>query len=140
MATVKVADTIRIHYVGKLDDGTVFDSTEGGASLELKVGGGEFLKALEEGVIDMSPGESKTIKIADAYGPRNEEMTFEFDRKKWPENFNPAIGDRLQMNRADGKPVMVTVVEIKESSYLLDCNHPLAGKNLTFEVNLEEIC
>lgn len=139
MAIVKKGDTIRIHYTGKLEDGTVFDSSEGGASLEFKVGGGVFLKGLEEGVIGMSPGESKTILMEQAYGPRNEEMVFEFDRKRAPENFNPSLGQQLQMYRADGKPVMVTVVGISETSFTMDCNHSLAGKNLIFDITLEEI-
>ena len=139
MAIVKIGDTIRIHYIGKLEDGTLLDSSEDGASLELKVGEGEFLKGLEEGVIGMSPGETKSIHMEQPYGPRNEEMIFEFDRKKAPPNLDPVIGQQLQMHRADGKAVMVTVVGISAESFTMDCNHHLAGKNLIYDVTLEEI-
>jgi peptidylprolyl isomerase len=141
MAKVKEGDTIRIHYVGKLEDGTVFDSSEGGASLEIKLGQGEFIKGLEEGVIGMGPGETKSIFMtADkAYGPHVREKVFEFHKDRAPQDFNPEIGQQYQMYRADGMPIVVKVMEKTETGYVMDCNHPLAGKNLIFEVTLEEI-
>jgi FKBP-type peptidyl-prolyl cis-trans isomerase 2 len=141
MATVKEGDTIRIHYTGKLEDGTVFDSSEGATPLEFTVGGGAIISGLEQGVIGMTPGESKTITIPmeQAYGPHQRERVFEFDRKKAPENFNPEVGQRLQMYRADGMPITATVVGISEASVTMDCNHPLAGKTLVFDTTLVEI-
>lgn len=141
MAKVKEGDTIRIHYVGKLEDGTVFDSSEGGASLEIKLGQGEFIKGLEEGVIGMEPGETKIIGMtADmAYGPHIKEKVFEFHKDRAPQDFNPEIGQQYQMYRADGMPIVVTVLEKTETGYVMDCNHPLAGKDLVFEVTLDEI-
>ena len=141
MAIAKEGDTVRVHYTGKLEDGTVFDTSEDGASLEFKVGSGDLLKAFEQGVIGMSIGEKKTIKIPmeEAYGPRKEEMIFEFDKARAPENFDAEIGQELQMYRADGKPVNITVIAKSEKSYTMDCNHALAGKDLTFDVRLEEI-
>lgn len=141
MAKVKEGDTIRIHYVGKLEDGTVFDSSEGGASLEIKLGQGEFIRGLEEGVIGMEPGETKSIFMtADkAYGPHIKEKVFEFHKDRAPQDFNPEIGQQYQMYRADGMPIVVTVQEKTETGYIMDCNHPLAGKNLIFEVTLDEI-
>lgn len=141
MAKVKEGDTIRIHYVGKLEDGTVFDSSEGGASLEIKLGQGEFIKGLEEGVIGMEQGETKSIFMtADkAYGPHIKEKVFEFHKDRAPQDFNPEIGQQYQMYRADGMPIVVTVQEKTETGYIMDCNHPLAGKNLIFEVTLDEI-
>lgn len=139
MTTVKQGDRIRICYEGKFDDGTVFDSSDKDKPLELTVGNGEFLKPLEEGVVGMSPGETKTIPAGEAYGPHNEDMVFEFDRKKAPPHFDPVVGQQVQMHRADGMPVSVTVVAISEQSFTMDCNHPLAGKNLTFHVTLQEI-
>lgn len=141
MAKVKEGDTIRIHYVGKLEDGTVFDSSEGGASLEIKLGQGEFIKGLEEGVIGMEPGETKIIGMtADrAYGPHIKEKIFEFHKDRAPQDFNPEIGQQYQMYRADGMPIVVTVLEKTETGYVMDCNHPLAGKDLVFEVTLDEI-
>jgi FKBP-type peptidyl-prolyl cis-trans isomerase 2 len=141
MAQVKEGDTIRIHYVGKLEDGSVFDSSEGGASLEIKLGKGEFIKGLEEGVIGMEPGETREIFMTPdkAYGPHIQEKVFEFHKDRAPQDFNPEIGQKYSMYRADGMPVMVTVVDKTETGYLMDCNHPLAGKSLIFEVTLDEI-
>lgn len=141
MAQVKEGDTIRIHYVGRLEDGTVFDSSEGGASLEITLGKGEFLKGLEEGVIGMAPGETKSIFMTaeSAYGPHNKEKIFEFHKDRAPQDFNPEVGQQFQMYRADGMPIVVTVLEKTETGFVMDSNHPLAGKNLTFEVTLEEI-
>ena len=141
MASVKKGDTVRVHYTGKLEDGTVFDTSEDGASMEFKVGEGELLKAFEQGIVGMSVGETKTIQIpaAEAYGPRKDEMVFEFDRSRAPENFNAEIGQQLQMYRADGQAVNITVIGKSEKSFTMDCNHHLAGKDLTFDVRLEEI-
>jgi len=141
MAQVKEGDTIRIHYVGRLEDGTVFDSSEGGASLEIKLGKGEFIKGLEEGVIGMTPGETKSIFMTaeNAYGPHIREKIFEFHKDRAPQDFNPEVGQQFQMYRADGMPIVVMVLEKSETGFVMDSNHPLAGKNLTFEVTLEEI-
>lgn len=140
MTTVKEGDTIRIHFVGKLADGTVFDTSEGGASLEIKVGGGEFLPGLEKGVLGMSAGEKKTIQIAAGEGyPYHKERVFEYDRSRLPEGFSPAVGRQFQMFRADGQPVTVTITGMGDKTVTLDCNHPLAGKDLVFDITLEEI-
>jgi len=141
MAVVKAGDTIRIHYVGKLEDGSIFDSTEGGASLELKIGNGEFLAGLEEGVTGMGIGETKTIRIPaeKAYGLHKEDRVFDYDKKRLPEDFNPVVGQPFQMYRADGMPVTVAIVGVTDEFVKMDCNHPLAGKDLTFDVTLEEI-
>ena len=141
MAIAKKGDTVRVHYTGKLEDGTVFDTSEDGASMEFKVGSGELLKAFEKAVIGMSIGDKKTIKISmeEAYGPRKEEMVFEYDRARAPENFDAEIGQQLQMYRADGQPVNITVIAKSEKSFTMDCNHALAGKDLIFDVRLGEI-
>lgn len=141
MSIVKQGDTVRIHYVGKLEDGTIFDTSEGGASLELKLGNGEFIAGLEEGLIGMGIGERKTIVMpaTKAYGVHIPERVFQYDRSRLEGMNPPQIGQQIQMYRADGKPIVATVTEMSESSITLDCNHPLAGKALTFEVVLEEI-
>jgi len=141
MSIVKQGDTVRIHYVGKLEDGTIFDTSEGGASLELKLGKGEFILGLEEGLIGMNIGERKTIVMpaAKAYGAHFPERVFEYDRARLEGMNPPQIGQQMQMYRADGHPITATVTGMSESSITLDCNHPLAGKDLTFEVVLEEI-
>ena len=140
MSIVKEGDTVRIHYVGKFEDGTVFDSSEGGASLEVKLGKCDFIRGLEEGLIGMKAGEKKTIHVtADkAYGTHHPDRVFEYDRAKLGE-IDPQIGQQLQMYRADGQPVSITITGISESSVMCDCNHALAGKDLIFEVILEEI-
>ncbi len=141
MSIVKQGDTIRIHYVGKFENGVVFDSTEEDSALQLTLGSGEYLAAFEQGVIGMKAGESKTIHIPaeNAYGLRDEQKVFEFSRERAPEDFNPEIGQELQMFRADGHPISVTVTGKSDKSFTMDCNHPLAGKNLIFEITLEEI-
>lgn len=138
MIRVKEGDTIVIEYTGKLEDGTVFDSTDGKNPLEFTVGEGEVIPGLEKGVIGMSPGESKTIVIPaeEGYGPRLKERVRELDRKRVPENFYPEVGQQLQMYRADGLPVVGTVVAVSETSLTMDYNHPLAGKTLKFEARL----
>ena len=97
MSGVKEGDTVRIHYICKLDDGTVFDASENSGSMEFKVGEGKYFSKLEQGVIGMSIGESKTISIPmdEAYGPRLEERIFEFDKTKAPEGFSPSIGQQI---------------------------------------------
>jgi FKBP-type peptidyl-prolyl cis-trans isomerase 2 len=141
MVTVKEGDTIRINYVGKVEDGTVFDSTAGTHPLEFTVGEGELIPGLEKGVIGMKPGEFRSVSIpmGQGYGPRVEERVFEFDRKRLPDNIAPEIGRQMQMYRADGMPMMVTIVGISETSLTMDCNHPLAGKTLIFDTTLLEI-
>ncbi len=140
MSVVKQGDVIRIHFTGKLEDGTVFDSSDGGASLELKVGSGEFLAGLEQGVLGMKPGEQKTVRMnaEDAYGPHHPERVFQWDRARLGE-MQPAVGQQLQLYRADGAPVIVTVLGLTDTTVTMDCNHPLAGKNLVFDITLEEI-
>ncbi len=141
MTTVKEGDTVRIHYVGKLEDGSVFDSSEGGASLEMKLGQREFIAGIEKAVVGMSVGEKKTVAIQaeEGYGPHRKEKVFEYDRSRLPEGFAPEVGQQMQMFRADGQPVQVTIMDFSDSTVTMDCNHPLAGKDLIFEITLEEI-
>ena len=141
MAQVKDGDRIRIHYTGKLEDGSVFDSSEGGASLELQIGRGEFIKGLEEGVIGMEPGQTREIFMPaeKAYGPHLKEKVFEFHKDKLGEGVTPEVGQQLQLYRADGMPIAVKVVDKTETGYIFDANHFLAGQNLIFHVTLEEI-
>ncbi|MBI5102834.1 MAG: FKBP-type peptidyl-prolyl cis-trans isomerase [Nitrospirae bacterium] len=140
MSIVKEGDTVRIHYTGKFEDGTVFDSSEGGASLEMRLGGSEFILGLEEGLIGMKTGEKKTIfvKADKAYGAHHADRVFEYERAKLGE-IDPQIGQQLQMYRADGQPIPVVVTGVSSTTVTFDCNHPLAGKDLVFEVLLEEI-
>lgn len=141
METVKEGDTIVIEYKGKLEDGTVFDSTEGKNPLEFTVGEGEVIPGLEKGVLGMAQGESRNIVIPteEGYGPHLKERVCELDKKKVPENFHPEVGQQLQIYRADGLPIMGTVVAMSGTSFTMDYNHPLAGKTLIFETTILEI-
>lgn len=141
MAAVKDGDTIKVHYTGRFDDGTVFDSSENGEPLQFTVGAGNVIKGFDQGVVGMDINETRTLNIpaADAYGPYHDEMVFEFDRNKTPEGFDPEIGRQVQMHRADGEAVVVTVIGKTESAFIMDCNHALAGKDLIFEIKLMEI-
>lgn len=141
MATVKQGDTIKVQYTGRLEDGTVFDASDEGHPLEFTIGDGEVIAGLEQGVLGMSVGESRTLTIPmeQAYGPRNEARVFELDKAKVPENFNGEIGQQLQMYRADGMAITVTVVGVSEKTFTMDCNHPLAGKTLIFDTKLVKI-
>jgi len=141
MQKVKKGDTIKIHYHGKLSDGTTFDSSEGREPLEFEVGSGMVIKGFDEGVEDMIVGEKKSITIpfADAYGPVNEEMVIEFPKNQFPPDLTPVVGIQLEMSNSEGHRIPVKIIEVKEESVVLDANHALAGKDLTFDLELVEI-
>ena len=132
---------VKVHYTGKLDDGTVFDSSTGREPLQFTVGEHEVIPGFEEAVVGMNQSESKTVKVpADAaYGPRFDEMVLKVDRSRLPQDFEPQVGQQLQMKRSDGHTIIVTVSEVSESDVALDANHPLAGKDLVFDIELVEI-
>ena len=137
----KKGDRVKVHYTLRLDDGTVVETSAGATPMEFIIGNGEMLQDFECGCIGMNPGESRTITIpaAQAYGTHNEKMVFEFSRSVAPEGFDPQIGQIIRMHRPDGKTFIVTVIGITEKGYMMDANHPLSGKNLTFDVELIEI-
>lgn len=141
MAQAKPSDHVKVHYTGKLEDGTVFDSSQGGEPLEFTIGGGQIIQGFEDGVVGMNPGESKTVNIpADrAYGPYRQEMVIVVDRDEFPPEISPNIGDQLQMNTPDGQAFIVTVTDVTDTDVTLDANHPLAGKDLTFDIQLVDV-
>ena len=141
MAQAKTGDTVKVHYTGKLDDGTVFDSSADRDPMEFTIGEGQLITDFEQAVIDMNPGESKSIKIPhdNAYGPHRDEMLMVVDRSQFPEDLDPRIDQKLQVKHPDGESSVVTVVDITDANITLDANHPLAGKDLTFEIQLTEI-
>jgi len=140
MRKIQSGDNVKVHYTGKLEDGSIFDTslTEGREPLETTLGQGQLIKGFEAGLIDMSEGEKKTIEIesADAYGEYNPEMINEIPRAQVPEGVKE--GEMLQGMGPMG-PVNVKVVEVKEDTVVLDANHPLAGKKLIFELEVVEI-
>ena len=141
MRQVKSGDTVKVHYHGKLTDGTTFDSSEGREPLEFEVDGGGMIPGFNDGVIGMITGEKKTIVIApeDAYGPVNDDMFMEFPIDRFPPDMKPEIGMQLMMTDGQGQQMPVVIVDIKEESVILDANHSLAGKELVFDIELVEI-
>ncbi len=141
MAQVKSGDTIKVHYHGKLTSGETFDSSEGREPLEFEVGSGMVIKGFDDGVTGMNVGEKKTVNIPvdEAYGPRNPEMVIEMPKERFPQDMEIAVGMPLGMSDQNGQQYQVTIVEIKEEVVMLDANHPLAGQDLTFDLELVEI-
>jgi peptidylprolyl isomerase len=141
MAKVKNGDLVKVHYTGKLEDGTVFDTSDENKPLEFTIGEGKVIAGFEAAVIGMEPGESKTVQIIaeQAYGPHQEKMVIVVDRKNVPENIDPKIDQVLQIRNNDGTTFNVRVTDVSEKSLTLDANHPLAGKDLTFDILLAEI-
>jgi len=141
MAKAKNGDTVKVSYTGKLEDGTVFDSSESREPLKFTIGEGNVIPGFEEAVVGMSPGDSKTEKIpADqAFGPYREELVVEIDRERIPEGVDPKVGKRLQVHKTDGGRIDVVVTGITESKLTLDANHPLARNDLVFDIQLLEI-
>ena len=141
MVQAKPGDTVKIHYIGKLDDGTVFDSSANREPLEFTLNEGQVIPGFDQAVMGMSPGESKTEKIPmdQAYGPRIPEMVIEVNRQQMPPDLEPEGGQQLQLQQANGQTIPVLVTEVTESKVTLDANHPLAGEDLTFDIQLVEI-
>lgn len=140
MSEAKSGDTVRIHYTGTLEDGTVFDSSEGQEPLEFTLGSQEVIPGFEQAVEGMQPGEKKeiTIAAADAYGSHQSEYVLVVDREDFPENIEPEPGQELQLSQG-GQSFVVRVTDVTETSVTLDANHPLAGQDLTFALELVEI-
>jgi FKBP-type peptidyl-prolyl cis-trans isomerase 2 len=141
MAQAKPGDTVKIHYTGRLEDGTVFDSSANREPLEFTLDGGQVIPGFEQAVVGMTPGESKTEKIPmdQAYGPHRPEMVLEVSRQQMPPELQPEVGQQLQVQQPDGQTIPVFVTEVTESTVTLDANHPLAGEDLTFDIELVEI-
>jgi FKBP-type peptidyl-prolyl cis-trans isomerase 2 len=141
MAPAKDGDTVKVHYTGKLGDGTIFDSSEQNGPVQFTIGENQVIGGFERAIIGMSPGEKKTAEVEaeDAYGPRRDDAVMEVDRSQLPDDLDPDVGDQLQAQRRDGDPVVVTVTDVSDSSVTLDANHPLAGRDLTFDIELVEI-
>jgi len=141
MPQAKKGDTVRVHYHGKLTDGSTFDSSEGRAPLEFKVGSGQVIKGFDDAVTDMEVGDKKTVTIpvTEAYGERSDNMIMEYPLADFPGDINPAAGMELHMSDDKGNIFPVVVVEVKGDSVVLDGNHPLAGQDLVFEIELVAI-
>lgn len=138
MAQAKYGDTVTVHYTGKLQNGAVFDTSLNREPLEFTIGDGQIIPSFEQAVIGMNTGESKTVKIPaeKAYGSHHKEMVAVVDRDQFPSNLELKVGQQLKVSKADGQIAVVTVTDVTESDVTLDANHPLAGKDLTFDIKL----
>ncbi|HVZ56170.1 MAG TPA: peptidylprolyl isomerase [Chitinophagaceae bacterium] len=141
MQQVKSGDTVKVHYHGRLTSGETFDSSQGREPLEFEVGSGSVIKGFDEGVMGMAVGEKKTINIPveDAYGPVNPDMMIEYPRDRFPTDMEIEVGMPLMMSNGSGQNFQVIVTEIKDDVITLDANHPLAGQDLIFDIEVVEI-
>jgi FKBP-type peptidyl-prolyl cis-trans isomerase 2 len=141
MQQVQNGDKVKVHYHGKLRTGETFDSSNGREPLEFTVGSGQVIKGFDDGVRGMQVGDKKTVEIPvdDAYGKKNDDMLIEFPKDQFPPDLNPEVGMQLMMNNGQGQQFPVNIVEVKEDSVVLDANHPLAGQDLIFDLELVEI-
>ncbi len=141
MAQVKKGDTVKVHYHGTLSDGSIFDSSTGREPLEFEVGSGMVIAGFDEGVTGMAIGEKRTVNIVadEAYGPVQQDMIMEFPKTQFPLDMVPEIGLQLSMSNNEGQQFTVTIIDVKDEVVVLDANHPLAGKDLTFDLELVDI-
>lgn len=141
MSQAKTGDNVRIHYTGKLEDGTEFDSSSGRDPLEFKLGEGQIIPGLEKAVVGMDKGEDKTVTVEpeEAYGERQEQLVQEVPKNALPDDIEPAVGMQLQSQTPDGQTMPLVVTEVSEEAITVDANHPLAGRTLNFEIKLVEI-
>jgi len=139
MSQVKDGDTVKVHYTGTLNDGTVFDSSEGRDPLEFTLGQGQLIPGFEKTVLGMASGESRTVTIPaeEAYGPYRDEMVLAVPRSQFPADMKPELGMQLQVGQDDGQGMVVTITGLSDEEVTLDANHPLAGKELTFTIQLQ---
>ena len=137
---IEAGKTVKVHYKGTLDDGSVFDSSEGRDPIEFEMGSGALIPGFESAVAEMEIDETRSVTIpsAEAYGDVNEDMVGEIPRTNLPEDIEPEVGMVLSMQSPDGE-MPVRVVAVDEENLTLDANHPLAGQNLTFELTLIEV-
>ena len=141
MQQVKAGDVVKVHYTGKLTSGEQFDSSAGREPLEFTVGAGQMIKGFDAALPGMVKGDKKTINIPfmEAYGPVNAEMVIYMPKERFPADMELETGMPLMMSDGQGQQFQVTVTEIRETTVILDANHPLAGKDLTFDLELVEI-
>jgi peptidylprolyl isomerase len=141
MAQAKQGDTVQVHYTGKLEDGTVFDTSRERHPLRFTLGNGQVIAGFEQAVVGMNVGETKTtvIPVEQAYGPRRDDMVVTMSRENLPPNTALAVGQRIEITQADDQAFLATVTSVSEANVTVDANHPLAGKALTFDLELVSI-
>lgn len=141
MQQIKSGDKVKVHYHGKLTNGETFDTSEGRDPLEFTVGQGQVIKGFDDALLDMKVGDKKTVEIpvGDAYGDRRDDMVVEYPKQEFPKEMTPEIGMQLNMSDNQGNNFPVVITEVKEEVVVLDANHPLAGKDLVFDLEVVEI-
>ena len=142
LSTVKEGDTVKVHYTGKLNDGSVFDSSQDREPLEFTLGKGQLIPGFENAVTGMEEGDSTTVDIPidEAYGERRDDLELEVAKNELPDNVEPEVGMQLQMQQQEsGEAVPVQITKVEDEKVTLDANHPLAGKDLTFDIELVEV-
>ncbi|MBD3292808.1 MAG: peptidylprolyl isomerase [Armatimonadia bacterium] len=141
MAQANSGDTVKVHYTGKLDDGTVFDSSREREPLEFQLDEGQIIPGFEEAVVGMEEGDETTVEIPPekAYGPHQDDAVMEFPLDQLPDEIEPEVGMQLQLQGQNGQAFPARVVEVGDDTLTLDANHPLAGETLTFEIELVEV-
>jgi peptidylprolyl isomerase len=141
MSTAKSGDKVKVHYTGTLDDSSVFDSSREREPLEFTIGDGRLIPGFENAIVGMAIGDTKKVRLepADAYGERRDDLTMEVEKSSFPEDTDPEVGQRYTLQRADGQTINVVIAHIKDDKVGLDANHPLAGKTLTFDLELVSI-
>jgi peptidylprolyl isomerase len=143
LAQAEQGDTVRIHYTGRLEDGTVFDTSRDRDPIQFTIGEGRLMPpGFEQAVVGMRPGESNTVRVPmeDAFGPYREEMVVMVDRDRFPGDLKLEVGQTLEITSSGGQRTLATVTNISDATVTLDANHPLAGKDLILDVRLIEIC
>lgn len=141
MKKAKKNDKVKVHYTGSLKNGEIFDSSKGKDPLEFTLGQGQVIKGFDDGVVGMEINEKKTLQItADlAYGAPNNELIQEVPKTHLADGLAPEVGMNLVTRTSEGKEIPLVITEVKDDTIIVDANHPLAGKDLTFEVTLVEI-
>ncbi len=141
VAQAKEGDEVQVHYTGKLEDGTVFDTSEDGEPLSFTIGENRVIPGFEEAVSGMEPGDSKTTEVdpEQAYGEHRDDMVMEMERDQIPDDVDPEVGQQLQLRLENGQTVPVLITALGEDTVTIDANHPLAGRTLLFEIELVDV-
>ncbi len=141
MPSASEGDTVKVHYTGKLEDGTVFDTSAEREPLEFTLGEGQLIPGFEQAVEGMDVGETKTVNIAsdEAYGPRREDLVSQVSKDEFPDEVEPQVNQQFRVNQEDGNSFIVRVSDVQDEEVTLDANHPLAGQDLVFDIELVEI-
>ncbi len=141
MSTIKDGDTVKVHYTGTLENGEVFDSSEGRDPLQFTMGAGQLIPGFEKAVMGLKVGDSTKAEIpsAEAYGEHNPQMEVTIQKSQLPADLDPEVGMQLQLTQENGQPVPCQVTKIEGEDVTIDANHPLAGKDLTFDIEVVEI-